>query len=115
MTLLTLLQNGIPDGVLENLGQQTEALTEQTGASVMQLVGNPTVLVGGIVLVVAAILIFLFLKKIIVNSILGVAAWAILTYAFHVELPLIPSLAVSIIFGLAGIGAMLMLKFFGMI
>ena len=71
--------------------------------------------VGGIVLVVAAVLIFIFLKKIIVNSILGVAAWAILTFVFHVELPFIPSLAVSIIFGLAGIGAMLVLRFFGIV
>tara|TARA_Y100000310_G_scaffold198498_1_gene198529 strand:+ start:117 stop:461 length:345 start_codon:yes stop_codon:yes gene_type:complete len=85
---------------------------EQVGNSALQLVGNPTILIGGIILIVLAIVIFYFLKKIIINSVLGVAAWLILTFVFQVDLPFIPSLAISIIFGLAGIGAMLVLKFF---
>lgn len=87
---------------------------EQVGTTAMQLAGNPTILIGGIVLIILAVLIFYFLKKIIINSVLGIAAWLILTFAFQVELPLIPSLAISIIFGLAGIGVMLVLKFFGL-
>lgn len=105
----------LPGAALEGLGGQTGEIASQAGQAAMQLAGNPAVLIGGIVLVIAAALIFLFLKKIIVNSILGVIAWALLYYAIGVELPLLPSLAVSIIFGLAGIGAMLLLKFFSML
>ena len=99
--------------MLEGFGGATGA-AEGIGSTALQLTGNPAILVGGIILVVGAVVIFFFLKKIIINSILGIAAWALLTYFFHVELPLIPSLAISVIFGLAGIGAMLVLRFFGM-
>jgi len=78
-------------------------------------INNPLVLGSGITLIIIAILILFFLKKIIVNSILGIICWAILTFLLHIELPFIPSLVVSIIFGLAGIGVMLLLKFFGVL
>ncbi len=110
-----ILNIPVPDGVLSDLGTGAGNTAEQVGSTALQLVGNPTILVVVIILVVAAIVIFFFLKKIIVNSILGIVAWLLLTYFFHVELPLIPSLAVSVIFGLAGIGAMLVLRFFGLL
>ncbi len=113
MVSIPLLEIPVPDNVLNDLGTGAASTAENVGASALNLVGNPTILVGGIVLVIAAVLIFLFLKRIIVNSILGIAAWLLLTYVFQVELPFWPSLAISIIFGLAGIGAMLVLKFFG--
>lgn len=115
MVSIPFLDIPVPDEVLNGLGETATGAAENVGSAAMQLAGNPVLLVGGIVLVIAAILIFLFLKKIIVNSILGIAAWAILTFVFQVHLPLIPSFAVSAIFGLAGIGAMLVLKFFGMV
>ena len=110
-----ILDIPVPESVLNGLGETATGAAETAGSTVMQLAGNPVVLVGGIVLVIAAILVFLFLKKIIVNSILGIAAWAILTFVFQIQLPFIPSFAVSVIFGLAGIGAMLVLRFFGML
>jgi len=114
MVWLPFLNIPVPDSVLNDLGEGATGAAENVGSAALQLAGNPVLLVGGIILVVAAVLIFLFLKKIIINSILGIAAWLLLTYLFHVELPFIPSLAVSIIFGLAGIGAMLVLRFFGL-
>ena len=114
MFQLPFLNISVPDNVLNDLGEGATGAAENVGSAALELVGNPTILIGGIVLVVAAIVIFFFLKKIIVNSILGIAAWLVLTYVFHVELPLVASLAISIIFGLAGIGAMLVLKFFGL-
>ncbi|MEI7961048.1 MAG: hypothetical protein WCI04_01815 [archaeon] len=79
------------------------------------LLSNPSVLIAGIVLIVISLVIFFFLKKIIEHAIIGGIAWAIAIFAFHIPLPLIPSFAVAIIFGPAGIGVMLLLKFFGLI
>jgi hypothetical protein len=75
----------------------------------------PEYILLGIGLIIATFIIILFLKKIIINSILGVVIWGLATYLFNVSLPTIPSLIVSIIFGPAGIGVMLVLKVFGLI
>ena len=115
MDVTALFEADVPEAVINGLGQQTEQVAGQAGEAVLGFVGNPALLIGGLVLVVAAVLIFVFLKKVIVNSILGIIAWGLLTFVFGVNLPFIPSLAVSIIFGLAGIGAMLVLRFFGLI
>ena len=110
---MPFLQVEVPESVLNELGTGAASAAGNVGGTALQLAGNPAILVGGIILVAAALVIFFFLKKIIVNSLLGIGAWVVLTYVFHVELPLVPSFAVSVIFGLAGIGAMLVLKFFG--
>ncbi len=81
----------------------------------LSLVGNPTVLIIAIVLIAATIFLFFFLKKIITNSILGGIIWFVSIYIFHVQLPLVPSFVISVLFGPAGIGAMLLLKFFGLL
>ena len=75
------------------------------------LAGNWTVLAAAVGLIIATVFILTQLKQVIVNSVLGVIAWAILVFIFHVQLDLIPSLVVSAIFGLAGIGVILILKF----
>ncbi len=114
MTSIPILEIPVPDSILDGLGNGAVGAAENMGNAALSLAGNPAILIGGIVLVIAAFVIFFFLKKIIINSILGIAAWAILTFVFQVEMPFIPSLAISVIFGLAGIGAMLVMKFFGM-
>ncbi len=111
---LGFLQTQVPENVLNGLGTGAVSAAEGAGNAALNLAGNPAILIGGIILIAGALVIFFFLKKIIVNSLLGVGAWVVLTYVFHVELPFIPSLAVSVIFGLAGIGAMLVLRFFGL-
>jgi len=75
--------------------------------------GDWKLLVVGIILIVAAIAIFMFLKNIIANSIAGIIVWAIVVYAFGIQLSFWPSLIVSAIFGLAGIGTLLILNFLG--
>lgn len=97
--------------------QANEALNAvgETASKAITLVNNPTILLIGIILIVITIAIIFFLKKIIINSILGFITWFIVTQFFHISLPLIPSLVISIIFGMAGIGAMLLLKFFGLL
>ena len=109
---IPILQGEMPAGLLGELGRKTG---DAAGSTVLQFAGDPSVLAGGIALVVVAILAFFLIKKIIINSILGAMAWAVVTLGFGVNLPLLPSLAVSVIFGPAGIGVMLALRFFGAI
>ena len=82
---------------------------------ITSLVGRPEVLAIGIALVIIAIVVLFLIKRIVINSILGLIAWAVLKYYFHVELPFMASLVVSILFGLAGVGTLLILKFFGIL
>jgi hypothetical protein len=76
---------------------------------------NPTLLIVAAILIIATIVLILHLKKIIENSIIGGILWGISVFIFHADLPLVPSFVVSVIFGPAGIGAMIVLKFFGLI
>ncbi len=96
--LETILQTQIPP----NIGQVSDALA-----------GHWEILVGGIILIIIAIILFLRIKKIIINSVLGVIAWAILVFVLKIQLQLIPTLVISVIFGLAGIGVILVLKSLG--
>lgn len=101
----------LPDSILNALGQSTAAETTK----VIPFAGEPLILAGAIILVIIAIVLVLVLKKIIINSLLGLVAWAIIKFVFGISLPFWASLIVSAIFGLAGIGAMLLLRFLGMI
>jgi hypothetical protein len=85
------------------------------GAStVMAFAQNPNVLAAGIALIIISAIVFFLLKKVIEHAIIGAIAWALTIFVFHISLPLIPSLVIAIIFGPAGIGAMLLLRFFGL-
>ncbi|MFA4907667.1 MAG: hypothetical protein WC602_05345 [archaeon] len=79
------------------------------------LLGIPAWQVAGMSIgfIITAILLLIFLKRIIENIILGLVAWAIVAFVFHVELPLIPTFIATILFGLGGIGAMLLAKLLG--
>lgn len=94
-----------------NFQLPTESVTTQA----INFVSNPTILIAAIILIAVTIFLLFFLKKIMVNSILGGLIWATSIFFFHVELPLIPSFVISVMFGPAGIGAMLLLKFFGLL
>ena len=99
---------------LEFMLFQLLALDANTAGTALQMIeGNLAFLGIGVVAIIAAIIILFFFKNIIVNSILGIIAWAILSFVFHVNLNFWISLVVSIIFGLPGIGVLLILKFFG--
>lgn len=101
----------IPELVGNELGS---AITETATEGAMQVVGNPLIFVGGIVLILIAILVFVTLKKIIINSVLGMVGWIIVVMLLQIDLPFIPSLIISAIFGLAGLGTLLLLRFFGL-
>lgn len=69
----------------------------------------------GLILIGVTIFILFFLKKFIMNSVLGLILWAIVTFIFNIELPFIPSLVVSVVIGPAGVGTMLLLNAFGIL
>ncbi|HIQ10184.1 MAG TPA: hypothetical protein EYH23_01565 [Euryarchaeota archaeon] len=75
---------------------------------------DPVFLLAGIGLVALAIFLVFFLKRVIVNSILGLLAFAVLWF-FGIRLPFLVTLVVTIVFGLAGVGTMLLLYFFGLL
>jgi len=104
---------------LETIPKIGQGLGEQVVADgtqqVSSFLSDPLVLGLGIGLIIVSILILVFMKKIILNSILGLAAWVVINFILHIELPLLPSIVVSIVFGLAGIGVLLVLKFIGVV
>jgi len=91
-----------------------ENIAGNAASTASNILGNPFWLIAGIVLIVVTILLLLFIKKIIINSILGLILFLVVKFGLAVQLPTIPALVVSIIFGPAGIGVMLLLKFFGL-
>lgn len=97
------------------IGEAANTVRDQAAKTAGLFVGDPGILLGAIVLIVLGILVLAFLKKIIVNSVLGAIAWAVLQYVFGVNLPFAASLVVSIIFGLPGTGVLLLLRFLGII
>ena len=92
-----------------------EELTHTAGETASNFIGDPTILVIGIVLIIAAVIIFTVLKKIIVNSILGLIVFGIIHFVIGIKLPFIATLLVTAIFGLAGIGVMLVLHFLAIV
>ncbi len=83
--------------------------------NVLPFASDPRILLAGIILIVTAVLFIVFIKKILINSVLGLIAWAVLQFFFHSNLPFLPSLVISALFGLAGIGSMLILRFMGLL
>jgi hypothetical protein len=73
---------------------------------------TPTIIIA--IALIAATIIFIFLaKRILINSLFGIILWAVLEFGIKAGLPFIPSFVIGLIFGPAGLGAMLLLKFMG--
>lgn len=92
----------------------TTAVTEKA-AQATNILFNPTFLITGIVFIIAAIIILYFLKNIILNSVVGVFGFIICYFVFGIKLPFFLTLLVSAIFGIGGLGTIIILKFFGVI
>lgn len=88
-------------------------VTEEATAVAIEFL--PFIIGAGIVLILGTIFIIFFLRRIIVNSVLGLVFWLIVVYGLQIPLPFIPSLIVSLILGPAGIGAMLILNALGLL
>ncbi|HLC37014.1 MAG TPA: hypothetical protein VJK05_05415 [archaeon] len=101
---------------------QIESITNTAGTAAGEaanlVAGNFPVLAIGVILIILTLVILNFLKNVVINSVLGVIAWLIITFVFplfgvQVQLSFFPSLVVSAIFGLAGMGVLLVLAFLG--
>ncbi|MFH0906121.1 MAG: hypothetical protein V1824_02180 [archaeon] len=90
-----------------------DANTVASGTSgVVNLVHHPLSLISGIILIIIAIIIIFFFGQFLINSIVGLIGFFICAL-IGIKLPFIVTLIVTGIFGLAGLGVMLILKFFG--
>lgn len=98
------------------LGQLTNTAVSQAGNFVS---GNWVWLVIGIVLIIVTVLILKYIKDLIINSIIGIIAWLIIYFGLpligvDLKLNFVTSLVVSALFGLAGLGVLIIVKFLGL-
>lgn len=76
--------------------------------------GNWLLLIGAVVLIIAAFLIFYLFKQIIANAIAGIIALLVIVFLLGLPIPLSPLvILVCILGGLGGVGAVLIATFFG--
>ena len=92
--------------------------TPQPNSVVGFVQSNTGLIITAVAFIIIAVIVIGFLKQILINSVLGVIAWLIITFVFplfgvQVQLSFFPSLVVSAIFGLAGMGVLLVLAFLG--
>ena len=78
----------------------------------IEFASSPLILLIGVVLIIAAIVIVGHLKNILMNSILGAFGFLV-CYLLGIKLPIVITIIASAIFGLAGLGVVLILHFFG--
>ena len=83
------------------------------GANLIQ--GNWLWMGAGVGLIAATILLIYFVKHIIGNIVGGLIAWAIVSYAFGISLPFAATLIVTILFGMGGVGVMIILTVLGLL
>ena len=115
--MLPLLQLGT-EGLANTAANAAGTALDTANAGTAFIQGNLQYLVLGVIFIVVALVILNYVKNLIVNSILGFLGWLFINYGLpaigvHISLPFFLSLVVSAIFGLAGIGVMIMLAFFG--
>ena len=91
---------------------QVQAAGETIARSIS---GEWSWLVVGLALFIAAGIVIFFLKNVLINTALGLIGWGILTYIFQISIPFWVSLLVTGIFGLAGLGAIVMLAVLGIL
>ncbi len=102
-------------------GTETGETVAETGAAelgtqaIHSLQQNWMVLVIGIALIVGAVILWHVMKNLIGNLVLGLIAFVIIKFLFGIPLPFGATLLVTAIFGLAGIGVMLILWWLGII
>ena len=75
-----------------------------------------TYIIVGIVLIAFIYLFWKMIKKLIINSVIGIILLLILHYVFFIEIPInLTTMVVTALFGLAGVGSLLILHIGGMI
>ena len=124
--ILAVDLNNISSSDLNKVGQAIEiggkaAETVGTaGKSLTELINTWPVLIGGLVLVVVAVILWIFFKRIIENIVIGLAVLVVIYFAFpdiwlHLAKIIIPTIVVTLLFGIGGVGTLLILIWFGAI
>ncbi|MBR9707576.1 MAG: hypothetical protein GOV15_04020, partial [Candidatus Diapherotrites archaeon] len=93
---------------------------ETVGKTFTELISTWPLMASGIGLVIVAVIFWFVLKKIMMNTILGLSLMGAIYFAFpeifaKLSAHLIPTLVVTMIFGVGGIGAMLLFVWLGII
>lgn len=97
-----------------DLNTTTVAIAEKASEAT-NILFNPKFLILGVVFIIVAIIVLYFLKNILLNSIMGVFGFLICYFVFGIKLPFFVTLIISAIFGIGGLGAVIVLRFFGLI
>ena len=77
--------------------------------------GDPSTFLLGALFVIVALLVVFVVKRVLENLIIGVLGFLVIKFVLGVDIPLIPGLIVSLLFGLGGLGVLLILHFFGIV
>ena len=97
--------------ILQGFAGDANFLTQAATDTIVKNVPfDPMLIIIGIVLIVITIFLIFFLKKIVVNSILGAIIWGLAVFVFGVKLPTVASFVIAVLFGPAGIGTLLVLS-----
>ena len=103
-----------------NVGQNVATEAHEVGTGISQLISTWPLLVGGLALIALAVVLWMFFKKIIVNSVLGLIMLIFIYFAFpeifaHIWPIIVPAIIVTAIFGVGGIGTILFLIWIGVL
>lgn len=96
-----------------NLPYQASSIVAEASSYLPQ--GDLGTLLLGALLVIVALVVIFVLKRILENAIIGTLGFLILKFVLGVNVPFIPGLIISLLFGLGGLGVLLILHFFGIL
>ena len=100
---------------VNTISQVATTATSAAIDSASKFIPKPEYLIIGFALIILTVFIIKFFKNVIVNSIIGVVGLLISNIVFGLKLPFLLTLLVTAVFGPAGLGTMLILKFFGVV
>ena len=105
-------------GQVVDLGSKAADTVGTAGKSLTELISTWPTLVGGLALVVIAVVLWVFFKRIIENIVIGLAVLVVIYFAFpdiwvHLAKIIIPTIVVTLLFGIGGVGTLLILVWFG--
>ncbi|MBN1159661.1 MAG: hypothetical protein JXA43_00295 [Candidatus Diapherotrites archaeon] len=107
-------------GQVIDIGGKAANTVGTAGKSLTELFNTWPVLIGGLALVVVAVILWVFFKRIIENIVIGLALLVVIYFAFpdiwlHLAKIIVPTIVVTLLFGIGGVGTLLILVWFGAI
>lgn len=81
----------------------------------LSLPGDITLLIMGAALAVLGIALVFLLKRVMENLVIGLVGFLLIKFFFGINIPIVPGIIISLLFGLSGLGVLLILHFFGVL